>query len=205
MACQLCGNATRDLLCGRHCTELTESLADLPGLYAEVGEFLVPRQSGWGDIVTSRAAPGPRSPINEDILDNINWGRASEVMRLWRTDVRRVRWPHRGDPPAGSLADDCRWLARESAWIAANYPAVGDLAREVATLASEARRIVGDPAPRRKVVGRCITVTDDRGTRCGADITHKAGESELVCDTCHGTYRSETDLLLLLHFQRELV
>ncbi|MEW2300250.1 hypothetical protein AB0958_09745 [Streptomyces sp. NPDC006655] len=205
MTCALCGNTTRGHLCTRHRDQLAAGLKELPALYAEVGECLVPRRSNWGDIIPTRGSAGPRSPINEDVLDNINWVRAAEMMRSWREDVRRVRWPHRGAPPPGSLADDCRWLAAQLDWISDAYPAAGDLAREVWTLEQQARHIVGDPLPRRKVIGQCISITDEAGTVCGATITHLAGESRLVCGVCHTVYEGQQDLLLLLHYQPEPV
>jgi hypothetical protein len=198
--CELCGNATSGYLCTRHSEQLVARLEELPALYAEVGECLVPRQSGWGEIVATKSAAGPRSPIDEDVLDTVNWARAAEVMRLWRTDVRRVRWPHRGTPPPGSLADDCRWLARQIDWIVASYPAAGDLAREVHDLERQARSVVGDPEPRVQRIGLCVAVTDDQGTVCGAVLSRLPGES-LRCRWCGTGYGTEADILRLAHFQ----
>lgn len=203
MTCELCGNTTRGRLCTYHRERLGEGLRELPALYDEVGACLVPRRSSWGEIIPTRGAAGPRSPINEDVLDTVNWGRAAEVLRMWREDVRRVRWPHRGDPPPGGLAEDCRWLVLQLDWITSAYPAAGDLAREVWDLEQQARAVVGDPLPRRKPIGQCISVTDEAGTVCGATITHLAGESRLVCQACHTVYEGQSDLLLLLHYQPE--
>lgn len=200
MTCELCCNATSGYLCTRHSEQLVTRLEELPALYAEVGECLVPRQSSWGEIVATKSAAGPRSPIDEDVLDTVNWGRAAEVMRLWRTDVRRVRWPHRGTPPPGSLAEDCRWLAREIDWIVASYPAAGDMAREVHDLERQARSVVGDPEPRVQRIGLCVAVTDDQGTVCGAVLSRLPGES-LRCRWCGTAYGTEAEILRLAHFQ----
>ncbi|MEU2062882.1 hypothetical protein [Streptomyces sp. NPDC013455] len=188
-------------LCPRHTVRLAERLAELPTLYAEVAECLVPRRHSWGDIIATKGAAGPQSPLNEDVLDTVSTARAAEVVRLWRVDVQRVRWPHHGAPAPAPLAADCRWLAMELDWIAAHYPAAGDLAREVSDLETQARAVVGDPVPKRKTIGQCIAVTDDQGTVCGSDITHRAGESRLVCPKCGCVYEGQTDLLLLLHYQ----
>jgi hypothetical protein len=204
VTCELCGNATSGYLCTQHSKQLVARLEELPALYAEVGECLVPRQSSWGEIVATKSAAGPRSPIDEDVLDTVNWGRAAEVMRLWRTDVRRVRWPHRGTPPPGSLAEDCRWLAREIDWIVASYPAAGDLAREVHDLERQARSVVGDPEPRVQRLGLCVAVTDDQGTVCGAVLSRLPGES-LRCRWCGTGYGTEAEILRLAHFQPKSV
>lgn len=203
MTCGLCGIHTADhYLCARHSTDLAKRLDDLPTLYAEVAECLVPRRSTWGEIIATKGAAGPRSPIDEDVLDTVNWGRAAELARLWRVDVQRVRWPHHAPPPPpADLAADARWLAMELDWIVANYPAAGDLAREIRELELQARLVVGDPPPRPKEIGQCIAVTDDQGTVCGTTLTHMAGQSSIRCRQCHTVYRSEQDLLLLLHYQ----
>ncbi|MEU8717504.1 hypothetical protein [Streptomyces sp. NPDC048663] len=201
MTCALCGNATRGRLCTRHRDQLAAGLAVLPALYAEVGEYLVPRRTGWGETIPTRGSAGPRSPVNEDVIDTVNWGRASEVMRGWREDVRRVRWPHRGQAPAGGLADDCRWLTGQLDWICDAYPAAGELTNEVWELEQQARAVVGDLLPKRREIGRCISVVDDAGTVCGAAITHQAGETQLECETCHTVYAGQQSLLLLLHYQ----
>ncbi|MFG2307643.1 hypothetical protein ACGFS9_02970 [Streptomyces sp. NPDC048566] len=202
MNCGLCDVPTGDrYLCGRDAAKLGARLADLPTLYAELVECLVPRRAGWGEIVSTKGAAGPRSPLDEDVLDEMSTGRMAAVVHAHRVSVQRVRWPHHSAPPASGLAADARWLAMELDWIAEHYPEAGDLAREVRTLEAQARRVVGDPVPQRKVVGQCIALVDDHGTVCGADITHKAGESRLTCRACRTVYEGQQSLLLLLHFQ----
>jgi hypothetical protein len=202
VTCGLCGIQTDCRhLCEHDTVRLAKRLDELPTLYAEVAECLVPRRSGWGEIVATRGAAGPRSPLDEDVLDTVNMARAAEVMHRWRVDVQRVRWPRHGAPPPAGLDADCRWLAMELDWIAASYPAAGDLACEVRALEAQARNVVGDPVPKRKVIGQCVSTVDDEGTVCGATITHRMGEDRLVCPSCHCRYENERDLLLLLHYQ----
>lgn len=200
MTCELCGNATSGYLCARHREQLVAGLRELPTLYAEVGECLVPRRSSWGEIIATKGAAGPQSPIDEDVLDTINWGRAAETMRARRADVRTARWPHRGAPPPGGLGEDCRWLAQQLDWITSAYPAAGDLAREVWTLEQQARSVVGDPKPRVQRLGVCIAETDSEGARCGAVISRLPGEP-VRCAWCGRRYETEADLLLLRHLQ----
>ncbi|CAM5531121.1 hypothetical protein SALBM135S_00871 [Streptomyces alboniger] len=199
MICELCGDATSGYLCTRHREQLAGRLQELPALYDEVGECLVPRRSGWGDIVATRGAAGPRSPIDEDVLDTVNGPRAAEVTHLWRVDVQRVRWPHHGAPPPADLAADCRWLAMELEWIVEHYPAAGDLAREIGDLETVARSIVGDPAPRRQRLGTCVAETE--AGVCGAVISRLPGETRLTCRWCGCTYEGARSLLALSHFQ----
>ncbi|WP_328544601.1 hypothetical protein [Streptomyces europaeiscabiei] len=200
MNCELCGNAASGYLCNRHREQLAARLEELPVLYTEVAECLVPRRGGWGEIVATRGAAGPRSPIDEDVLDTVNWGRAGEVMQLWRVDVQRERWPQHSPPPPAGLGVNCRWLGMELDWIVSSYPEAGELAREVGTLETQARSVVGDPAPRRQRLGLCVAVTDVEGTVCGAVLSRLPGDP-VVCRWCGKAYRSETDLLLLRHYQ----
>lgn len=201
--CEICGEeAGGRYLCERHAVQLAKRLEELPVLYAEVSECLVPRGHGWGEIVATKAAAGPRSPLNEDVLDTVNVARAAEVVRLWRLDVQRVRWPRHGAPAPASLAADCRWLGMELEWIVVHYPGTGDLFREVRELELQARSVVGDPAPRRQRLGTCVMRGED-GAICGAVISRLPGESRAKCRWCGYVYQSERDWLMLLHYQPE--
>lgn len=198
--CELCERELeRGYLCERDTLALAGRLERLPDLAGELVDFLVPRRSGLGELVTSRTA-GPRSPINESVFDELQDNRAGEVVHSWRVDVQRERWPDHGAPPPAGLAADCRWLAMELEWIVAHYPAAGDLAREVRGLEAELRSLVGDPVPRRQRLGLCVAVTDDAGTVCGAVLTRLPG-GPVRCRWCGCEYKGETDLLLLLHYQ----
>ncbi|MFF9625421.1 hypothetical protein [Streptomyces griseosporeus] len=199
--CELCGDeAGGRYLCERDATTLAARLAELPVVYAEVAECLVPRRAGWGDIVATRGAAGPRAPLDEDVIDTVNVARAAEVMHLWRVDVQRERWPHHDGPPPAQLDADCRWLAMELDWIVAHYPAAGELAREARELEAAARTIVGDPPPRPQRLGTCVAI-DGEGVVCGAVVTRLPGQTRVRCRWCGYVYESEQDWLLLLHYQ----
>ncbi|MET8982111.1 hypothetical protein ABZX85_41665 [Streptomyces sp. NPDC004539] len=201
MTCGICDEETDGAyLCERDTLALAARLADLPALYDEVTECLVPRGHGWGDVVATKSAAGPRAPLNEDVIDTTNTVRAAELTHMWRVDVQRVRWPQHAAPLPAGLAADCRWLGMELEWIAGQYPGAGDFAREMRELEGQARSIVGDPVPRRQRIGLCVAVTDDQGTVCGAVLSRLPGEP-LTCRWCRTEYRTEQDLLLLKHYQ----
>ncbi|MEU6279484.1 hypothetical protein [Streptomyces sp. NPDC047028] len=201
IGCELCGEGSSGrYLCERHTTALARRLADLPTLYDEVGECLVPRRSGWGEIVATKAAAGPRSPLDEDVVDTVNVARAAEVVHLWRVDVQRERWPRHGAPPPGGLTADCRWLGMELEWIASHYPAAGDLAHEVHELEKHARTIVGDPAPRPQRLGTCVAISGE-GVVCGAVISRLPGQTRVQCQWCQYVYETGLDWIRLQHFQ----
>jgi hypothetical protein len=187
-------------LCPGCSRALAERLDQLPVLHDELVQCLVPRRAGWGEIVATKSAAGPRSPLDEDVLDEINSGNMSAVVHSWRVDVQRVRWPQHAAPPLGTLAADCRWLGMELDWITREYPAAGDLAREVRDLEGSARTIVGDPAPRRQRLGTCVAV-DASGVICGAVIKRLPGETTLKCRWCGYAYATALDWMRLQHFQ----
>ncbi|MGW6008644.1 hypothetical protein [Streptomyces sp. NPDC055210] len=199
-ACGLCGSEVSGrYLCERDTIALAARLTQLPDLDAELVMHLVPARSGFGELATVRAA-GPRSPINESVFDEIRDNRAGEIVHSWRVDVQYERWPQHSPPPRAGLATDCRWLGMELDWIAVEYPAAGELAREVRELESGLRSLVGDPLPRLQRLGTCIAVTDDQGTVCGAPLTRLPGQT-LRCRQCSKAYRNELDMLLLLKSQ----
>lgn len=194
-ACELCGDEADDrYLCERDTISLAERLARLPELADELATFLVPTRSGFGEMVTGRTA-GPRSPINEDVFDELQDSRAAAVVRSWRIDVQRVRWPQHSPPPPAGLAADCRWLGMELEWIAVEYPAAGDLAREVRELEAGLRSLVGDPVPRRQRLGTCVGANSE-GEPCGAVISRLPGETTLRCRWCGRVYEARHFLLV---------
>jgi hypothetical protein len=200
-ACELCGEDARDrYLCERDTAALAKRLAELPALREELVQCLVPRRGGWGEIVATKGAVGPRSPLDEGVLDEMTSGSMMDIVHSWRVDVQRVRWPQHAAPPPAGLTADCRWLAMELEWVAAHYPAAGDLAREVRDLERSARSVVGDPVPHVQRLGLCVALTDDRGTVCGAVLT-RLPNGPVRCRWCGTAYRTAQDLLLLQHYQ----
>jgi hypothetical protein len=198
-ACGLCeGEAGGRYLCERDTVALVRRLGLLPDLDAELAMHLVPARSGFGELVATRSAAGPRSPINEAVFDEIHGNQTGEVVHSWRVDIQRERWPQHAAPPRAGLAADCRWLAMELEWIVVHYPAAGDLAREVRESEAQLRSLVGDPLPRRQRLGLCVAAAD--GAVCGAVLSRLPGEA-VRCRWCGASYRTEQELLLLAHFQ----
>ncbi|MCX4576550.1 hypothetical protein OHB41_25925 [Streptomyces sp. NBC_01571] len=197
-ACELCGEtAGGRYLCERHTVQLALRLTTLPVLDGELALHLVPARTGFGEPVTGRGA-GPRSPINESVLDLMEANRAAKVVHARRVDVQRARWPEHSAPPPSGLAADCRWLGMELEWIVSSYPAAGEMARELHELERELRSLGADTGPARE--GLCVAVTDDAGTVCGA-VLSRGSDRVVRCRWCGTEYRTEQDLLLLMHYQ----
>ncbi|MEU5769821.1 hypothetical protein ABZ782_28290 [Streptomyces asoensis] len=200
-----CGLCERDLehgyLCPGDTLALAERLDRMPKLYAALAGFLAPAARGGAERVsTGRTDPG--LPVDETVLD-LRYGGIALVLEGWRSDVQRVRgWGEpavTGDVERRVLAAS-RWLGMSLDWIAAAYPAAGDLAREVKELEGAALSIVGALPERGRRIGQCVSI-DSSGVICGAVIRHQPGQTRLVCEWCHAVYATEQDWLLLLHHQ----
>lgn len=200
-----CGVCERDLehgyLCQGDTLALAERLDRLPKIYAALEGFLTPAAQGAGERVHAGHA-GSRMPVAEAVLD-LRYGGIALVLESWRADVQHARgW---GEPVCdgsveGRVLRAARSLSANLEWIAASYPAAGDLAREVREMEGAALSIVGAKPDRGRRIGQCVAI-DASGVVCGATIRHRPGETRLVCDWCHCVYSGETDLLLLLHHQ----
>ncbi|RSN64021.1 hypothetical protein DMH12_04410 [Streptomyces sp. WAC 04229] len=202
IACEVCrDDSDGKYLCGRHAVKLARALGSLPVLFAELELYLVPPRRGPADFLAASPA-GPRSPVNEDVIDLVAAGHAALVLEGWRADVQRVRWPEHGAPPVeGGMTRRvqvaCRWLLMEVDWIVANYPAAADLLGEVQEVERAALTIAGDPPPRAQRLGYCIGHNLD-GSICGAVIARVPGQTRLRCRWCCCVYDSGQDWLRLL-------
>ena len=200
-----CGLCERDLehgyLCPGDTLALAERLDRMPKLYEALAGFLAPAGRPAGEAV-SRGHASSSLPVNEAVLD-LRYGGIALVLEGWRSDVQRVRgW---GEPAVTGDVEErvrraARWLGMELSWIAAAYPAAGDLAREVREMERAALSIVGFGPERGRLLGQCVN-SDRSGVLCGAPIRHQDGQTSLVCEWCHCVYATEQDWLLLKHYQ----
>ncbi|MEV0183835.1 hypothetical protein AB0I54_31805 [Streptomyces sp. NPDC050625] len=200
-----CGLCERQLehgyLCPGDARALGDRLERLPVAYKALGAFLAPAGHAGGERVSSGHAAATL-PVNEAVLD-LRYSGIALVVEGWLSAVQEARgW---GEPAiTGSIEDRVKRAARSLhsnlEWIAAAYPAAGDLAREIREMERAALSIVGALPERGRRIGQCVAV-DSSGVICGAVIRHRQGQTRLVCDWCHCVYSSEQDLLLLLHYQ----
>jgi hypothetical protein len=195
-----CGLCERDLehgaLCPGDTLGLAERLERMPKLYAALAGFLAPASAPPGERVSvSRVEPG--LPVNEAVLD-LRYGGIALVLESWLSDVQASRgW---GQPAIqGGIEERVRRAARSLSanleWVAASYPAAGDLAREVRELEGAALSIVGATRERGRRIGQCVAV-DVSGVVCGATIRHLPGETVLVCGWCNYVYEEQEFLTL---------
>ncbi|HCA88186.1 MAG TPA: hypothetical protein DEQ61_23610 [Streptomyces sp.] len=197
MICQLCErNETDGYLCSACSLATARRLERLPVAYRALEGFLAPgARSGAERVSSGRAAPP--LPVNEAVLD-LRYGGIALVLESWRSDVQRARgW---GQPAIEGSVERrvlaaARWLGMSLDWIAASYPAAGDLAREVRETEGAALSIVGVVPDRGRRIGQCVAV-DASSVICGAVLRHRAGETRLVCPWCTCVYEARDFLML---------
>lgn len=199
-----CGLCERELehgyLCPGDTLALAERLDRMPHLYEALGGFLTPAARGGAERV-SRGHAAPPLPVDEAVLD-LRYGGIALVLESWRADVQRERgW----GPPAVEGAIErrvmasARWIGMNIEWIAAAYPAAGDLAREVREMEWAVLSIVGALPERGRRIGQCVAV-DTSGIVCGAVLRHRPGETSLACPWCTCVYEAQ-DFLTLYQLQ----
>ncbi|MFE5189206.1 hypothetical protein [Streptomyces sp. NPDC056628] len=202
-SCGLCDCALVDgYLCPGDTLALAERLDRMPKLYDALAGFLSPATRASAEFV-SRGHAGASLPVDEAVLD-LRYGGIALILEGWRSGVQRVRgW---GEPTTegsigGRVLRAARWLGMELSWIAASYPAAGDLAREIRELEGAVLSIVGATEDRGNRIGNCVAV-DASGVVCGAVLRHRHGETRLVCPWCTCVYEAQ-DFLMLRTLQPE--
>lgn len=201
--CGLCERALEDgYLCPGDTIALAERLERMPKLYEALAGFLAPAAMPPGDRVAS-SPTGSRMPVNETALD-LRYGGIALVLESWLSDVQRCRgWgqPALQGGPEDRVRRAARSLGANLEWIAASYPAAGDLAGEVREMEGAALSIVGAAPDRGRRIGQCVAV-DASGVVCGATIRHQRGQTRLECAWCGCVYE-ERDFLMLAILQPE--
>jgi len=201
-----CGLCERGLEAGYLCPgdtlALAERLERLPKVYEALAGFLSPAARASAEFV-SRSHAGASLPVDEAVLD-LRYGGIALVLESWRSDVQAARgW---GEPAIEGTVERrvlvaARGLSMNLEWIAAHYPAAGDLAREVREMEGAALSIVGALPDRGRRIGQCVAV-DTSGVICGAVLRHHQGETSIVCPWCTCVYEAR-DFLLLKTLQPE--
>ncbi|MFI0718897.1 hypothetical protein [Streptomyces sp. NPDC021224] len=182
MHCLLCdrpaGTAYLDARCA---ADLADRLRALPTLYAELGQMLAPVRSADAGGRTAAAVEAPL-PIRPDVAD----ARGDFVLlETWARALADDQGAPRAVPEADTLGARvraaCAALGAAVPWIAAEWPAAGDCAREVRDLYDGARSVVGSAdLPAR--MGRCPQLV--HGEPCGAELLLPAGQQVLRCAWC---------------------
>lgn len=182
--CAVCDQPSRDRVhrgCRQH---MADALDELPGLYRQLADALLPGRRGDGPAVSG--TPGRGLP-GGDALDLRARGGIEGVVGGWARDLcERERWDIPDYQSVQAIVDwGCRVLAANLTVICDEHPAVRELADELRQITGQARRIItGEKPPRRIGVqcscGQTLRVTlDTAGIRCPACST-QYGHSEAL-------------------------
>jgi hypothetical protein len=201
-----CGKCETALEAGYLCEgdriALAVRLDRLHRIHHALGAFLAPGAGPTGERVSS-SKTGSRMPVNEAVMD-LRYGGMTSVLEKWRADVQAFRgWgqPDTAGDMERRLFAAARWLGMELDWIAANYPAAGDLAREVRDIERAGLSIIGALPDRGRRIGSCVAAYTD-GAICGATLWHRPDETTIVCPWCQCRYEPQ-DFLMLRSLQPE--
>lgn len=182
--CAVCEKPARERVhrgCRQH---MADALRELPALYRQLQEALVPGRRGGDGRSGSRTAP---LPCNVDALDLVSRGGVEGVVGGWARDLcEREGWDVPAYQSVTAIVDwSCGVLLANLGVICGEHEAVKEIAQELAQVAGQARRIVtGEQQPRRIGVschcGRTLKVTlDTAGVRC-PDCSTQYGHSEAL-------------------------
>lgn len=188
-----CGMCETPIEHGHLCTGCTRALADrlhrMPRLYDALAGFLTPAVRPGGEGRAGRAhAP---LPVSETVLDLRGPGGLVGVLEDWWRALQRDRGmqpPRAYGTIEGRIRRAALALARNTPSLAAEWPAAGDLAREIRDVERSVASIVGAiNRPRGQRLGPCPARFDD-GTLCGAILRLQPGETVVTCPWCRSAY-----------------
>ncbi|MDH6226233.1 hypothetical protein [Streptomyces sp. MJP52] len=182
-ACLACDHQLEHdaMLCTTCTTATSARLGRMPGLYALLAAFLAPGATG-AQTGRTRPAEAPL-PVSGRAVDLRGINGICGVLEDWRAAMQADRGWSR---PAvhGTYENRVRAAARglqlNLDWIAQEWPAAGDFAREIRALERDALSVI-DPPPDARRVGTCPDP-------CGAVLRVPAGTSTVVCSWCGTTY-----------------
>ncbi|MFD5294747.1 hypothetical protein ACFWJU_06020 [Streptomyces mutabilis] len=182
--CAVCDGPARTRVhpgCREH---MAEALKELPSLYRQLEDALLPGRRGDGPAVSG--TPGRGLPGGE-ALDLRARGGIEGVVGGWARELcEREGWDIPAYQSVQAIVEwSCTILWHNLAVICDEHPAVKEIAQELAQTVGQARRIItGEKPPRRIGVactcGRTLKVTlDTAGVRC-PDCSTQYGHSEAL-------------------------
>lgn len=182
--CAVCDQPSRDRV-HRGCRErIDANLRELPQMYRQLGQALMPGRRGGDGRSATRTAP---LPCSLDTLDLLARGGIEGVVGGWARDLcEREQWDI---PQFGTISATVDWacgiLGLNLAMICDEHPAIREMADELRQVVGQAQRIItGEKPPRRIGVacpcGHTLRVTlDTAGVRCPA-CSAQYGHSEAL-------------------------
>ena len=182
--CAVCDKPARQRV-HRGCRQrMADALRELPQLYRDLAEALMPSRRGDGPAVSG--TPGRGLP-GGDALDLRARGGIEGIVGGWARDLcEQERWDLPENLSVEAIVDwACALLLANLDVICDEHPAVKEFAHELATTVGQADRVIsGEKQPRKIGVscncGRTLKITiDTAGVRCPA-CSAQYGHSEAL-------------------------
>ncbi|OKI22225.1 hypothetical protein [Streptomyces sp. CB03911] len=158
-------------------------LAELPNLYAELGEHLEPASQAPAGYVTGGPVEAPL-PLSESALSLTAAGGILTVLATWERDWREeLGWDTVARP--ATLATVVTFLRANLLWAVHAHYAIDEFAGDVRRLHRAATRATSGPVEPPADVGRCPRTDPDRDRPCGGRLELPPGGTTVRCSRCH--------------------
>jgi hypothetical protein len=168
-------------LCRSCRTHLERLIAEMPGLYADLGRALATTGSAGQRVSGSAAEPLPINPAVADHRSQIQHDLVSWCVYV--AQVRGIELPTSSEPTVTAA-----WLTTHAEWLAMNQAAAEECLPVMRALAGRARALLYPSGSKRITVGPCLAVVDERPCEGTLYATVRAEDdvrpSAIYCDTC---------------------
>jgi hypothetical protein len=176
--CAICDRPARERVHPGCRDRIDANLCELPQLYRQLGEALMPGRRGGDGRSATRTAP---LPCSLDTLDLLARGGIEGVVGGWARDLcERENWtiPYYG-MITSTVDSACGILGLNLAMICDEHPAVREMADELRQVAGQARRIVTDEKPPIRIPVACT---------CGNTLRVSLDMDGIRCTHCQTQY-----------------
>lgn len=184
--CQRALNPEREFVRHDRCANhLRTSLADIPALYALMGDVLAPGTAGDRTRVSgTRTAP---LPVRLEPLSLRARGGIITILATWEVDWRETRGMAPAERGIGErdLAAIVLWLRAHLPWAIEHHLGIREFADEVRDIGRECRAAAG-LLPHMMRIGDCPVDVD--GEACGAALYADPGAEEISCRRCRSSW-----------------
>lgn len=184
----------RESIRHQRCAErLDANLADIPGLYALMGDVLAPGTAGDRTRVSgTRTAP---LPVRLEPLSLRARGGIVTVLATWEADWRETRGmaPAERGTSERDLAAIVMWLRAHLPWAVEYHAGIREFADEVRDVVRECHAAAG-LLPSMMRIGCCPALVE--GETCGTVLRVDPQAEEIRCRKCRNCWPKDRWMLL---------
>jgi hypothetical protein len=192
--CEICLYPSRNRVHSGCQARLGQQIGELPQLYRDLEDALLPGAGTGPAVGGTREAP---LPVALEPLSLRARGGIEGVLTSWERAVREdLGWPP--VPFRGSVAQtvtgSAEMLHQNLLWLCGAFEGLRELSAEIAELHNACTAIT-NPPPQTYLAGACPAELRDGGT-CGFALRAFPGAADIYCLRCGATYGPATWLQL---------